>query len=567
MVEGLEVDSPVFDYINSLTLLCVEDNKTTQLLYESILEDVVGELIFANNGEEGYEKFVSNEKIDIVLSDYEMPILNGLELIEKIRKKNQDIPIILGSAVEDIDVVVDALRLGVSNFLKKPIQADELLEILKKASKSLIANEYIESQRVEKLKALEEKNSYNSYQEDLAFAKELNILRNDFYYQMIDDKNISLVDFLYQPLDVISGDAYTARRIDEHRTFYLIVDGMGKGLSASLTAMNMTSFINHIIDRMVEYDSFSLDILIKESMGYIRPILLDEEAVAIDYILFDTAYNSLSYAKFGMPAILMQNSENKIIKLKSNNPPMSKWQHNYTIDEYDVRKMDKFLFYSDGIVENKTKDEEKVYGDYIHKDFLESFTREEFKTRFLSKIDKAEDDITLIFINRLPLEHAISNEKEFDTSLEDVDSAAEWYNKILSKIKNSSQIINEADLVFTELYMNAYEHGNLNISSDTKHQLIHDDKYYEVLQEKELECLKKIVVKVSTLCYKNSCYIVTQITDEGEGFDTQVLSTIFRNQQIFNGRGVFISRKNSLGIYYNTKGNSVLYLNKIDINK
>ena len=63
---------------------------------------------------------------------------------------------------------------------------------------------------------------------------------------MIDDYGISLVDFLYQPLDVMSGDAYCARRIDKSSTFYLMVDGMGKGLSASLTAMIMTSFVNHI---------------------------------------------------------------------------------------------------------------------------------------------------------------------------------------------------------------------------------------------------------------------------------------------------------------------------------
>jgi two-component system, HptB-dependent secretion and biofilm response regulator len=57
--------------------------------------------------------------------------------------------------------------------------------------------------------------------------------------------------------------------------------------------------------------------------------------------------------------------------------------------------------------------------------------------------------------------------------------------------------------------------------------------------------------------------MVTQITDEGDGFDTQILSKIFRNSTKFNARGVFVSRKNSLGIYYNSKGNSVLYLNKI----
>jgi len=561
--DGEEHDT-VLEYINSLTLLCVEDDKTTRLLYESILEDIVGKLIFANDGEDGYKKFIEN-KIDIVLSDYDMPVLNGLGLIAKIKEINSDVPTILGTAVESIDVVVEALRLGVGNFLKKPIQANELLSILKKASKSLIASEYIEKQRIEKLNALEKKNSYNSYQEDLAFAKELNILRNDFYYQMIDNEHISLVDFLYQPLDVISGDAYTARRIDTHRTFYLIVDGMGKGLSASLTAMNMTSFINHIIDKMLEYDSFSLDILIKESMSYIKPILLDEEAVAIDYILFDTSYNKLEYAKFGMPALLMQNRENEVIKIKSNNPPMSKWQSNYNLDEYQISDIDKFLLYSDGIVENNTKNVNKLYGDYIQKDFLESFTREEFKNKFLSKIDEAEDDITLVFINRLPLENALTNEKQFETSLEDVENASKWYSKTISKIRNSNQILNEVDLVFTELYMNAYEHGNLGINCSTKHQLIEDDKYFDALQEKEAICSKIITVKVSTLHYEKLCYIITQISDEGDGFDTQMLSNIFRNQETFNGRGVFISRKNSLGIYYNRKGNSVLYLNRIDL--
>jgi hypothetical protein len=61
----------------------------------------------------------------------------------------------------------------------------------------------------------------------------------------------------------------------------------------------------------------------------------------------------------------------------------------------------------------------------------------------------------------------------------------------------------------------------------------------------------------------DSSYIITKIVDEGNGFDTQVLSEIFRNSDTFNGRGVFVSRKNSLGIYYNAKGNSVLFLHKV----
>ena len=120
-----------------------------------------------------------------------------------------------------------------------------------------------------------------------------------------------------------------------------------------------------------------------------------------------------------------------------------------------------------------------------------------------------------------------------------------------------------AGVSFTELYMNAYEHGNLGIDSYSKNILMDNDTYFDTLLEKEKDCKKSIYVKIDKIEHGSVNYIVTHITDEGDGFDTQILSEIFRNSQTFNGRGVFVSRKNSLGIYYNNKGNSVLYLNKV----
>ena len=412
---------------------------------------------------------------------------------------------------------------------------------------------------LEKLKAKEE---YNNYQEDLAFAKELNILRNDFYYKMIAAKNTELVDFLYKPLDVVSGDAYTAREIDKNRTFYLVVDGMGKGLSASLTAMIMTSFINHLIDKMKMYDSFSLDILIQESMEYMRPILLEEESVAIDYILMDSAYSTMEYAKFAMPVMLLQNENNEIIRIKSNNPPLSKYVTDYKISTYKTNGISKFLFYSDGVVEN-TVDEDKTYADFIEDDFLSSYTREDLKNKLFQRIETQEDDITLIFINILDLKNTLIETKSFNTSLHDVDIASEWYSNLLEHVTTDVKSAYNAGLVFTELYMNAYEHGNLGITAFEKNSLLENDIYFDTLLEKEKDCTKKITVQLNKVKYGADTYIITQISDEGEGFDTQLLSQIFRNSRTFNGRGVFVSRKNSWGIYYNQRGNSVLYLNKV----
>ena len=539
----------------NLTLLYVEDNKTTQILLSSICEDLVDKIIFANDGQEGYEKYLNN-KVDIIITDYEMPNLNGLEMCEKIRAKDEEIPIILVSAIENTTQIVRALQLGINKFIQKPINAIEITTAIEETAKILMANELIKLEK--------EKSVYTSYQEDLAFKKELNILRNDFYYQMLDYNGITLVDFLYQPLDVVSGDAYTARRIDEHSTFYLIVDGMGKGLSASLTAMILTSFTNHVFDKMTmgEDNYFDLGVLIHETMEYIKPILLEEEALALDYIVMDNENNTMYYAKHAMPVLLMQNNENEIIRVKSNNPPLCKWSDTFNIDSVDTSNMSKFLMYSDGIVENDTIFDGRPYSDFIEEDFLNSFTREDLKRSFFEKVNTQEDDLTLVYLHKLNFVSSESSSKVFNSSLGDVDVANAWYEEIWNEISNDIKISYQPNLVFTELFMNAYEHGNLGFNTAEKHAMLEDDTYFETLTKSTTD--KKITVSIDKIKHNNLTYIITQITDEGKGFDTQILSETFRNAASFNGRGVFVSRKNSLGIYYNVKGNSVLYLNKIE---
>jgi len=417
-----------------------------------------------------------------------------------------------------------------------------------------------DSPKMQKLKAREK---YSSLQQESAFAKELNILRNDFYYQAIDNENTILVDFSYQPLDTLSGDAYSARKIDKNRTFYLIVDGMGHGLSASLSSMLMTSFINHTIDKMLSIGNFALDRLIYESLDYIKPILLEDEALSADFILLDSTNLQLLYANFAMPAMLFQNKQQEILRVKSNNPPMSKYMDDFKTSSYDISDIFKFLFYSDGMIENPTRFKDKLYMEFIEDDFYDSFTKEEMKQRLLHKIEKQEDDITFIFINRLDLKDALISKKTFETTLDAIDEANEYYTKVWESLTDDIRLIYRAGIVFSELFMNAYEHGNLSINTKEKHTLIEEDGYLSTLLELEKKTNKKITVSIGRVNYNSSSYIITKIEDEGDGFDTQILSKIFRNVKSFNGRGVYLSRSSSLGIYYNEKGNSVFFLHKI----
>ena len=557
------IDRSVLDYLKSLTLLCVEDNKTTQLLYDSIFEDLVKKIIFANNGEDGYQKFY-DEDINIIIADYDMPVLNGIDMIKKIRNVDKDIPIILVSAIQEIDVIVQALQLNVNNFIKKPIVATEVMQAIENVSKLLIANNYIKEQREKRIKEFEKKEKYNSYQEDLAFSKELNIVRNDFYYHMIDNQCTALIDFFYKPLDVLSGDSYSVRKINDNIAFYLIVDGMGKGLSASLSSMLMTSYVNHTIDQMKNNSNFNLTNLVEMSLEYIRPILLDEEALSIDFITINCKEHIINYSKFAMPSILMQTKDEQIIKIKSNNPPMSKYTKDLTLSSYSTENISKFLFYSDGFIENSTITNDKQYAEFIENDFLNSFSKEEMVSNFLRRTYLQEDDITFIIINQLDLN---SNnkfvEKVFKSTLDAVEEANDWYSNVWSNLSNNYKLTYNAGIVFSELFMNAYEHGNLGLDTKTKHKLLNDNTYFTKLEEMQEGCNKNITVKLHTIEHGTNRYIVTTIKDEGNGFDTNILSKLFKKSTSFNGRGVYISKKSSMGVYYNGIGNSVLFLHKI----
>lgn len=557
------IDSSVLDYLKSLTLLCVEDNKTTQLLYDAIFEDLVKKIIFANNGEDGYQKFY-DEDINIIIADYDMPILNGIDMIKKIRNIDKDIPIILVSAIQDIDVIVQALQLNVNNFIKKPIVATEVMQAIENVSKLLIANNYIKEQREKRIREFEKKEKYNSYQEDLAFSKELNILRNDFYYHMIDNQCMALIDFFYKPLDVLSGDAYSVRKISDDVAFYSIVDGMGKGLSASLSSMLMTSYINHTIDQMKKNRNFNLNNLIEMSLEYIRPILLGEEALSIDFITIDCKEHTINYAKFAMPAILMQTKDAKIIKIKSNNPPMSKYTKEVNLSSCSIENISKFLFYSDGVIENNTITKDKQYLEFIENDFLNSFSKEDMVNNFLRRTYLQEDDITFIIINQLDLNgNNKFVEKVFQSTLDAVEEANDWYSNVWSNLSNNYKLAYNAGIVFSELFMNAYEHGNLGLDAETKHKLLNDNSYFSKLEEMQKDCTKSITATLHAIEHAANRYIVTTIKDEGNGFDTKILNNLFKKSTSFNGRGIYISKKSSMGVYYNSSGNSVLFLHKI----
>lgn len=541
--------------------MCVEEDALANSIYEGLFTILFKKIIFASNVKDALSAY-GEQKIDIIITSQDFQNTSGLDMIKEIRDDNADVPIILVSSFEKVELLSEALRLSVTDFLKKPFETTELLEAIEKAAKQLLANNYLENEHKKSINLLEEKVNYSNYQEDLSFQKALKVIRNDFYYKSLkqSDTSITIIDFLYSALDTISGDTYSARRIDENRTLFFIMDGMGKGLAASISSIIECTFLNRLIDDLIEHNKYiTLKKVIENILKHASKSLLDEEMLCASLLMMHDEKKTLEYASFSMPPILMEDKNANISRLKSNNPPITPYTKAFKTDVIAYKDISKILVYSDGLTDNTLKDENETYSKYINEDFLSSSTREDFRKKFISRIDEQEDDVTFVLIHFIPLKKSIGS-LTIHTTLSQTQEANEWFEKIISKQSSNETVQSNANLAFMELLMNAYEHGNLGLRAKQKHKLMADDKYFDFLAKEELTCKKKIYIEV----YKYKDSLIVQIRDEGDGFDTKILSKIFGFKKSFNSRGILMSRNATAGIYYNETANMISFIINLD---
>ena len=123
----------VIENTKKLKLLYVEDNEDARTSTLAILNEFFDDILVAENGVEGLEKFHEN-KIDLVITDINMPKMNGLDMLKKIMKIKPGISTIVLSAYNESDLFMDSIKMGVDGYLLKPIDFDQFLSILDKAT-------------------------------------------------------------------------------------------------------------------------------------------------------------------------------------------------------------------------------------------------------------------------------------------------------------------------------------------------------------------------------------------------------------------------------------------------
>ncbi|WP_349952575.1 PP2C family protein-serine/threonine phosphatase [Bacteroides fragilis] len=357
------------------------------------------EFAFAHNGLEALQKLLETPDFDIILSDINMPEMDGLTLLAKVNElKNPAMKGIMVSAYGDMDNIRSAMNKGAFDFATKPIDLDDLSRTIEKAIEQV---RYIrESQQ--------EHNQLESIKNDLAIAGEIQqtILPRSFppFPELTE-----VVDIYASmtPAKDVGGDFYDFFQIDDERIGLVIADVSGKGVPASLFMAVSRTLLRATALRGVssaECLTYANKLLCKES--------LDSMFVTVFYGIYHYKTGMMDYTNAGHnpPYLLRGGRTVECLPVASN----------FVVGVFDDIEFesntltfgigDTLLLYTDGVTE-AFNDKREQFSESNLQDILasmhESSSAKEVVTSVLQSVKTfsgdypQSDDITLLSLQRI----------------------------------------------------------------------------------------------------------------------------------------------------------------------
>lgn len=183
--------SEIISATKELKLLYVEDNKEARNSTLNILHEFFDDIVIGIDGEDGLKKFQENH-IDLIITDINMPKMNGLEMLKKIKMLSENTVSLVFSAYNEANFFVDSIKIGVEGYLLKPIDFDQFLSILNKVT--------------QKIRALKSVTLLKQYKEIVDTSSIVSILSKDNRVNYVNDAFCKISG--YEKEDLIGKDYY-----------------------------------------------------------------------------------------------------------------------------------------------------------------------------------------------------------------------------------------------------------------------------------------------------------------------------------------------------------------------
>ena len=133
------------DILSKIRVLYVEDDEMIREELSETIEFDVKELIVAENGEDGLEKFKKYNP-DLVITDVKMPKMNGLQMSKEIKSISRNTPIIVTTAFSDSEYLMEAIKIGIDRYVTKPVDIDKLYDAMNELATILLYEKEKETQ-------------------------------------------------------------------------------------------------------------------------------------------------------------------------------------------------------------------------------------------------------------------------------------------------------------------------------------------------------------------------------------------------------------------------------------
>jgi len=280
-------------------ILAIDDDDLVRESLSVYLEDSGYEVSQASGGAEGLDMF-EKSRPDLVLCDLRMPDVDGLTVLRRLAENAPDVPIIVISGAGLIQDVVEALRLGATDYLVKPIGDMHVLEhAVSSALKASTLEQQNRRYRDElELANMELSENLDVLQQDQEAGRQAQLQLLPEPCQVIGNFEFSHTIF---PSLYLSGDFLDYFAIDDRYTGFYIADISGHGSASAFVTMMLKSLVNHPLRR---YRAGSDDTIIQPDSfcSYLNQEVIGAKLrkhLTLFYAVIDSANNTISYCNAG----------------------------------------------------------------------------------------------------------------------------------------------------------------------------------------------------------------------------------------------------------------------------
>jgi len=341
------------DSVSKVKIMVVDDEVDLEPLvkqkFRRQIRDEVYDFVFAHNGLEALAKLIEYPEIGIILSDINMPEMDGLTLLMKLKElKNPGLKTVVVSAYGDMDNIRTAMNRGAFDFLTKPINFEDLEITINKT-----LDEIMQIRR-----GLEEHDQLISIQQDLQTAREIQqAILPKLFPPYPDRKDFDIYAAMNAAKEV-GGDFYDFFMIDNDRIGFVIGDVSGKGVPAAIFMA-----VSRTIIRATGLKGMPTD----ECMNYVNNLLCSESVssmfVTVFYGILNTATGELDYVNAGHnPPYLLNATGFKSVELTKGTVLGGIEHFIYRSMKLHLAPGDILYLYTDGVTEAFNRQGE-LFGD------------------------------------------------------------------------------------------------------------------------------------------------------------------------------------------------------------